>query len=74
MAKGLVRRNPIPWIVTLIGLASSVGALLFVKDPSLGLELENPIILLAWEIAFYGGGLVVIVGLVWSFETFRRKR
>ena len=72
MAKGLARGAP--WIVTLTGLASSVGALLFVRDASLGLELENQIILLAWGIAFYGGGLALIVGLVWSVETLRSKR
>lgn len=57
-------RRVLKWLaVAIIGYLLIGGAWLFVHDPTYNLALIHPLVLLAFYLAFYGGGFAVLVGL-----------
>ena len=57
-----------PWVTSLVGALAVIGAIAFINDPSLSLMLMHPLVLLACWAALYGGGLVLLIGLIWLFS------
>lgn len=57
-------RRVLNWLVlAIVGCLLIAGAWLFVHDPTYNLALIHPLVLLAFYLAVYGGGLAVLVGL-----------
>ena len=67
-------RGALKWIaMAIVGGLLVAAAWLFVHDPYYNLALIHPLVLLAFYLAFYGGGLAGLVGLAMTAWTMLRR-
>ena len=58
------KRQVLKWTsIAAVGVLSVIAAWKFVEHPYYGLMLMDPFVLIVFYLAFYGGGLAVLIGL-----------
>ena len=58
------KRQVLKWTsIAAVGGLSVIAAWKFVEHPYYGLMLMDPFVLIVFYLAFYGGGLAVLIGL-----------
>ena len=56
-----------------LGGLSVLAAWMFVDHPYYGLMLMDPLVLIIFYVAFYGGGLAVLIGLAMAVRAIARS-
>lgn len=62
------------WTLLAIGGAvSMLTAFGLIQHPAYNLMLIHPLVLLLWYVAFYGGGLAIVLGLLMAVREVLRR-
>lgn len=68
------KSRPLKWMgIAVLGGLLVLAAWMFVDHPYYGLMLMNPLVLIIFYLAFYGGGLAVLIGLAMAVRAIARR-
>jgi hypothetical protein len=72
---GMQSKQVFKWaVVAAVGGLALAAAWLFVQNPSYNLMLIHPLVLIAFYLAFYGGGLAFLAGLAMTLRAIMKSR